>query len=200
MARLSRWGRPIGPRLSALPSQMERRWVSSPRRPHGEPRALKLLVASVVLALATPAFADDSAKLFGVWKMTSWTRHEIATGRDGKPFGEHPSGYLIYTKGGHFMWSGFKDQRPKPAAAEPTDAEAVALFKTMYAYNGTYKVEGGKIADTVEGAWNDSWVGKTFNIDKYEVSDKTLTMVSAPFKANMDGAEMVVTTTYERVE
>ncbi len=110
----------------------------------------ELLVASVVVGLAAPALADDSAKLPGVWKMTSWTRHEIATGKDGKLFGEHPGGYLIYTKGGHYMWTGFKDERPKPAAAEPTDTERVALFKTMYAYDGTYKVEGGKIVDSVE--------------------------------------------------
>ena len=160
----------------------------------------KLLLACVALGLAAPALADDSAKLIGVWKMTSWTRHEIATGKDGRPFGEHPGGYLIYTKGGHFMWSGFKDQRPKPAAAEPTDTEGVALFKTMYAYDGTYKVERGKIVDTIEVAWNEGWVGREFTIDKYDVSDKSLIMVSAPFKANMDGAEMVVTTTYERVE
>ena len=100
----------------------------------------KLLFASVVLAVATPALADDSAKLPGVWKMTSWTRHEIATGKDGKLFGEHPGGYLIYTKGGHFMWTGFKDQRPKPATAEPTDIERVALFKTMYLTMGLTKL------------------------------------------------------------
>ena len=160
----------------------------------------RLLVTSVALGIATPASADDSAKLPGVWKMTSWTRHEIATGKDGKSFGEHPGGYLIYTKGGYFMWTGFKDQRPRPAAAEPTDTERAALFKTMYAYNGTYKVEGDKIVDSVDGAWNEGWVGTKFIIDKYEVSDKTLTMVSAPFKASMDGAEIAVTTTYERVE
>ena len=160
----------------------------------------KLLVALVVLGLAPPAFADDSVNLLGVWKMASWTRHEVASGKDVKAFGEQPGGYLIYTKGGHFMWTGFKDQRPKPAAAEPTDPERIALFKTMYVYNGTYKVEGGKIIDSIEGAWNEGWVGTTFTIDKYAVSDKTLTMVSAPFKATMDGVEMVVTTTYERVE
>ena len=160
----------------------------------------EFLFASVVLGLVSPALADEPAKLPGVWKMTSWTRHETATGKDGKLLGEHPGGYLIYTKSGHFMWTGFKDQRPKPETAEPTDVERVALFKTMYAYNGTYKVEGGKIVDSVEGAWNEGWVGTTFTIDRYEVSDKTLTMVSAPFKATMDGAEMVVTTTYERVE
>ena len=163
-------------------------------------RKLLVSVASVVLGLVAPAFADDSAKLLGVWKMTSWTRHEIATGKDGKLFGEHPGGYLIYTKGGHFMWTGFKDQRPKPAGAELTDAERIALFKTMYAYNGTYKVEGGKIVDSIEGAWNEGWVGTKFNIDKYEVSDKTLIMVSAPFKSTQDGAEIVVITTYERAE
>ncbi len=159
-----------------------------------------LLVAAVALVLAAPAFADDSAKLTGVWKMTSWTRHEIATGKDSKLFGEHPGGYLIYTKGGHFIWTGFKDHRPKPAAAEPTDAERIALFKTMYAYDGTYKVAGGKIVDTVADAWNEGWVGTKFKIGKYEVSDQTLMMVSAPFKATVDGVEMVVTTTYQRVE
>ena len=159
----------------------------------------KFLVAAVVLSLAPPAFADE-APLVGVWKMTSWTRHVVATGKDGKLFGEQPGGYLIFTKGGHYTWTGFNDQRPKPAAAEPTDAERIALFKTMYAYNGTYKVEGGKIIDSVEGAWNQGWVGTTFTIDKYDVSAKTLTMVSAPFKATMDGAEMIVTTTYERLE
>jgi hypothetical protein len=160
----------------------------------------KLLFTSVVLGLVNPALADDTTKLPGVWKMTSWTRHEIATGKDVKLFGEHPGGYLIFTKAGHFMWTGFNDQRPKPAAAELTDAERVALFKTMYAYNGTYKVEGGKIVDSVDGAWNEGWVGTKFIIDKYEVSDNKLTMVSAPFRSVIDGIEMVVTTTYERIE
>ena len=95
---------------------------------------------------------------------------------------------------------GIQGPRPKPEAAEPTDAERVALFKTMYAYNGTYKVEDGKIIDSIEGAWNEGWVGTKFNIERYDVSDNKLTMVSAPFKATMDGAEMIVTTTYERVE
>jgi hypothetical protein len=148
--------------------------------------------------VATKAFADDS--LVGVWKMTSWTRHETATGKDSKLLGEHPTGYLVFTKGGHFMWTGFKDQRPKPEGAEPSDAERVALFKTMYAYDGTYKIENGKIVDTVEVAWNEGWVGTKFTIDKYTISDKTLTMTSAPFKSTMDGSEVVVGTTYERVE
>jgi hypothetical protein len=39
----------------------------------------------------------DSAKLPGVWEMTS---------------------YLICDKGGYFSWTAFKDQRPKPAGAE----------------------------------------------------------------------------------
>jgi hypothetical protein len=159
-----------------------------------------LLVAALVLFVSAAAFADDSAKLTGVWKMTSWTRHEIATGNDSKLFGEHPVGYLIYTKGGHFTWTGFKDGRLRPAGPELTDAERVALFNTMYAYYGTYKVEGGTIIDTVAGAWNEGWVGTRFTIDKYEVTDRTLMMVSSPFRATVDGAQMVVTTTFDRME
>jgi hypothetical protein len=70
----------------------------------------------------------------------------------------------------------------------------------MYAYEGTYKVEGGKIIQSVENAWNQGWVGTKFNLVKYEVSDKTLTPVSEPFKAVLDGTEIIVTTTYDRVE
>jgi hypothetical protein len=159
----------------------------------------KLLLASVVLGLVTPALADD-AKLVGVWKMTSWARHETASGKDIKLFGEHPTGYIIFSKGGHFVWTGFNEQRVKPSSAEPTDAERVAMFKTMWAYNGTYKAEGGKIVQNVDGAWNQGWVGTNFNIAKYEVSDKALTTVSAPFKSAIDGLEHVVTITFERVE
>jgi len=160
-----------------------------------------LLLAAAALMLAGAVHAQDDAQtLTGVWKMTSWTRHEIATGRDSKLFGEHPGGYLVYTKGGHFVWTGFNDQRPKPAAAEPTDAERIALFKTMYAYHGTYRVEGGSIVDSVTGAWNEAWVGTTFRIERYSLAGGTLTMVSAPFKATLDGAEMIVTTTFERIE
>ena len=160
-----------------------------------------LLAATATLVLCSVALADDeSDKLPGVWKMTSWTRHDTATGRDSQLFGEHPSGYLVHTKGGHFVWTGFKDQRPTPAAAEPTDAERIALFKTMYAYNGTYQVQGSKIVDNVTGAWNEAWVGTKFYIDKYAVAGNMLTMVSAPFKATADGVDMVVTTTFERVE
>jgi hypothetical protein len=160
----------------------------------------KLLLASVVLGLVTPAFADDSAKLVGVWKMTSWSRHETASGKDVKLFGEHPTGYFILTKGGHFVWTGFNEQRVKPSSAEPTDAERVAMFKTMWAYNGTYKVEGGKIVESVEGAWHEGWTGTNFTIAKYEVSDNALTTVSAPFNAAVGGMEVVVTITFERAE
>lgn len=186
--------------LTSAVSDVTEEAIRERRRRKTSSGAIRLLIASALTGLVIPALADDSAKLPGVWKMTSWTRHETATGKDAKLFGEHPGGYLIYTQGGHFVWTGFNDQRPKPAAAEPTDAERIALFKSMYAYNGTYKVEGGRIIDSVDGAWNQGWVGTKFTIDKYEVSDKTLTMVSAPFKATMDGAEMVVTTTFERVE
>jgi hypothetical protein len=160
------------------------------------------LMAGIALAavMATSAWADDSSKLVGVWKLTSWTRHEMASGKDVKLYGEHPGGSIVLTKGGRFVSSGFVEGRAKPAAANPTDEERIALFKTMYAYEGTYKVEGGKIIQSVENAWNQGWVGTEFNLAKYEVSDKTLTLVSAPFKAVMDGVEITVTTTYDRVE
>jgi Lipocalin-like domain len=37
------------------------------------------------------------------------------------------------------------ENRKRPAGAMPTDAERVALFNTLIAYAGTYKVNGSKV-------------------------------------------------------
>jgi hypothetical protein len=163
---------------------------------------MRKLVAGIALAALTAnsTLADDASMLVGVWKLTSWTRHEVVSGKEVKLFGEKPVGYIIFTKGGHFSWQGYDSQRMKPAEANPTDTERGALFKTMYAYEGTYEVEGGGMTQNVEHAWNQGWVGTKFGLAKYEVSGNSLTLVSKPFKSTVDGTESFVTTTYERLE
>jgi len=74
--------------------------------------------------------------------MTGWVRKESATGKIVKSFGEHPAGIVIYTKGGHFVTFAAGQDRKKPAQADPSDAERIGLFKTMYGFGRTYKVQG----------------------------------------------------------
>ena len=40
-----------------------------------------------------------------------------------------------------------------------TDAECVAAFRSMYAYSGTYRLEGDRWLTHVDTAWNEAWTG-----------------------------------------
>ncbi len=70
------------------------------------------------------------------------TATEAASGKVNKPYGENPKGYLVYTKGGRAPYFFVADNRATPASAAVTDAEAVALFRTLAAGSGTYKGRG----------------------------------------------------------
>ena len=53
---------------------------------------------------AQPVRAEDvSEKIVGMWKLTSFIRKELATGKESNFYGEQPSGYIVYSRGGHFL-------------------------------------------------------------------------------------------------
>ena len=43
--------------------------------------------------------------------------------------------------------------------APKTDDDRAALFRTMFAYTGMYRLEGDKWITKVDVAWNPAWVG-----------------------------------------
>jgi hypothetical protein len=45
--------------------------------------------------------------------------------------------------------------------AGTTDAERLALYRTLIAYSGLYTVDGGKFTAKVDNSWNESWTGPT---------------------------------------
>ena len=74
-----------------------------------------------------------------------------ATGKTVATYGEHPSGYAYYTRGGHFLIFAVTEGRKKnEKIAAPTDAESIELFKSMFAWGGIYKIEGNKIIFDVD--------------------------------------------------
>ena len=48
-------------------------------------------------------------------------------------------------------------------------------------------------------SWHQLWTGRDISVQA-EIEGKTLTFTSDPFKASIDGKEIVVVTTWERVE
>src|SRR5262245_16157505 len=117
---------------------------------HREGLVKRTLISAIVLALLSalsqPAVAEDvSSAIVGVWKMTSWTRKETGSGKLRKTFGERPAGTVIFTKGGHFLWFVTGQDRKAPEKPDATDAERIELFKSMFGFGGTYKVNGDKL-------------------------------------------------------
>ena len=161
-------------------------------------RILKLVVPlAFVFTVASSVPAQDLASsVVGVWKLTSQTIKEEATGATVKPFGEKPTGHWVFTRDGHFTWMVIGYNRKVPAAPAVTDAERVELFQTLSFGSGTYKVEGDKVAFRYETSWIESWTG-TERKAQVLIAGKTLSITSAAFK---DPAGKDVVTTWERID
>jgi hypothetical protein len=166
---------------------------------------MRTLITALVLAFLVgvpkPTSAQDvSSPIVGVWKMTSYTRKETVTGKIVKSFGEHPAGIVIYTKGGHFVSFVAAQDRKAPAKVDPTDAERIELFKSMYGFGGTYKIDGNKIVTHLDTSWIQAWTGTDRPPSVVEIKENVMTIASSPFKSTIDGQEIIVTTAWERIE
>ena len=59
--------------------------------------------SSLMTLPKSSASEDFASSIVGTWKMTSFARKELATGKTAPAYGDHPQGYAHYTKGGHFL-------------------------------------------------------------------------------------------------
>ena len=158
-----------------------------------------MAVALLISPQAAPA-QDLASSIVGVWKLTSFSTKEAATDKVGKPFGEHPSGYFFFTRGGKVAFFAVGQDRKPPASTAPTDAERAELYKTMIAaLTGTYKVEGGRIIIQVDASWNQAWTG-TQQPRKIQIVGNQLTVTTPPLKNLISGQEIVVTAVFDRAE
>jgi Lipocalin-like domain len=160
-------------------------------------------ISAVLIVLTVmifqPATAQDlTSQIVGTWKITSQVRKEIESGATANIFGTKPTGHIVYTKSGHTLFFIASNDRQRPGA-NPTDAERIALFRSLAGASGTYKVQGSKIISRYESSWHELWTGAEIATDA-AISGKMLTLTTAPFKSPQDGKDVVVVTTWERVE
>jgi lipocalin-like protein len=120
-------------------------------------RAL-LLCLLMLMLIVVPARADDAElrqKIVGTWKLVSVVYEDQETKALTPVLGEHPRGRQIATADGRWLALVTAEGRPVPK----TDEERAQALRTMIAYTGRYRVEGGKVVTKVEAAWNEAWVG-----------------------------------------
>ena len=112
----------------------------------------------LLLGLAVPSRADDASdakNIVGVWRLVSVVYEDAQTKERSPVLGEHPKGRQIATAEGHWLALVTADGRKIPQ----TDEERAQALRSMIAYTGRYRVEGGKVITKVEAAWNEAWVG-----------------------------------------
>src|SRR5690349_21433676 len=165
-------------------------------------RSLLLLVATIfstTILCQQPRAEDLSQSIVGVWKLVIWSRKQMPSGNVEYGMGANPSGLVIYTRGGRILTLATAEDRKATGVAPMNDQDRAQLFKTMYSFNGTYKVEGNKLAIKVENSWNRAWNGTTLS-GTIDMQGNKYTFTSAPTIAAKDGVEVIFIHTFERVE
>jgi hypothetical protein len=114
-----------------------------------------LVVLVLFFIAAQPSFADDRAKLLGIWRIVTWESEFQATGEREPVMGKIPTGYIIFTPEGRMMTVITGEGRK----AAKTDQDRAALMKSVIAYTGMYRLEGDKFITKVDVSWNAAWVG-----------------------------------------
>jgi hypothetical protein len=149
-----------------------------------------LLLAS---SLTTSVLANDSAKVVGTWKLTSFV-NEFQDGSEPRSaYGNRPIGYIIFTAEGRMMSVVEAEGRKPPE----NDEQRAAAFRTVIAYTGMYRVEGDKITTKVDASWNPAWVG-TEQVRDYRLEGNQLKVVTPWIMSPNLGKMSRATVTWER--
>jgi hypothetical protein len=137
--------------------------------------------------------------LVGTWRLVSASSKDVSSGQVADAFGgPHPVGFISYAKDHRMMAIGAYDNRLKPAHMDQTTAEQRdELFKTMFAYAGTYTVSGGSVQHHIDVSWNETWTGTSVTRD-IGFQDGKLVLTSPPL-LDYEGKTVVLTAVWDKV-
>ena len=162
-------------------------------------KRLAALTGITLFLSPTIASLAGEKPIQGTWKLKSYVREVAVTGEKINQLGEHPDGYVGYSADGRMYAIGASDNRVKPRNVNPDDEERVKLHQTMFAFAGTYTLEGGKVIHHVDISWNEAWTG-TDQVRFYKLDGNTLTITTAPNKSTYDGRESRTVLVLEKVK
>ena len=138
--------------------------------------------------------------LYGTWKLVSFTQRFVATDETIDVFGRNPKGFLSYSRDGRMNAILVKDVRPKQAdMAQATTEDKVQLFSSMYAYAGTFTVDGNTVTHHVDISWNENWTG-TDQVRNVRLDGERLYISTNPQSNGIDGRIIVAELVWEKVK
>lgn len=113
--------------------------------------------------------SDD---VVGLWRLVSARLEDLSNGDVEDAYGSDPQGHLLVAPGGRMI--SFLTRK------EPAGYDPVALFNSMMAYSGTYRVDGDRWIVDVDMAWFPGWVG-TQQVRIFSVAGDDLHLRGGPF-------------------
>ena len=132
--------------------------------------------------------------LVGIWIIDSFHTEDRATGKRTQPWGERPSGTVMFNPEGRMSALITPGGRSHPK----TEADEAAAFRSMLAYSGRYRVEPpNRLVTTVDIAWFEPWVGSE-QVRYFDLSGDSLTLTSAPLNMPQQNAPMFAVVTWRR--
>src|SRR5713226_2196633 len=102
-----------------------------------------------------------SHPIVGTWRLTSFTEKNLETSAVSHPFGEAAKALVIYEANGYVATIFTRADRKSPLGPQPTDQEAMDLYRSMIAFAGQYELEGNRLIYRPEISWNEAWNGTT---------------------------------------
>jgi hypothetical protein len=139
--------------------------------PHVKAGNVVSLVATLLIgcSLTASAASADRAETLASRLVGTWQVMEVvdtdAAGKASYPYGEHPTGYIVYDPTGHLHVQLMRTPATPPFATgddtKGTDQEVRAAYDGYVAYFGTYKVDEAqsKVIHRVEGSLMPSYTG-----------------------------------------
>jgi hypothetical protein len=130
---------------------------------------------------------NECDPLVGTWKLMSWELEFQESGKREPYAGNEPKGYFVFTPEGRALALLTGSGRVPGQSVE----EQAALFRSMLAYSGTYRVEGNRLILSVDICWNESWNG-TDQVRDFRIEGDRMEIVSAwQAHPTMPGAPMM---------
>jgi hypothetical protein len=97
-----------------------------------------ILTAAAIWTGIWPAVSAENS-IVGTWLLTSFSLTVLDTKETSHPYGDHPTGYIQYTAGGHMVMFLTAGELKPPAAGSYTDTERADVHRAIVgAYAGTY--------------------------------------------------------------
>ena len=163
-----------------------------------------LFPSAIVLLVLLVAMAPQGAAkkgLVGTWRLVAMTFKDQATGKETDLWGKGPIGFLTYTPGGRM--SAVIAAAERKITAQSADSASVeeqaSLFRSSFAYAGTYTLTGTGVIHHVEVASDPSWIGKD-QTRFVRVDGNRIVVTGPPLKTVSDPNPKVLQLVWERVE